>query len=181
MNTKTKLGRAAAIAFAVVGMSTLGLAGVASASTATPAKSRIDGCSIQTANGHYLAAVGGGGRADVIHTNATTVGAWEKFSLVNSFDGATPTMRRGHVGRVLPDRAGQRRADQRHDPSDPAPAAGLRGGAFNSLGLDLYDIQVADGHYLTAVNGGGLSSGDTLHTDATRVGSWETFRLTCGL
>jgi hypothetical protein len=183
MNTKTKLGRAAAIAFAVVGMSTLGLAGVASASTATPAKSRIDGCSIQTANGHYLTAVGGGGRTtDVIHTNATTVGAWEKFSLVNSFDGASPV----HAGVVTSggyyltaQDSGGRTSDTIH--SNATQLQGWEKFTFNSLGGGLYDIQVADGHYLTAVNGGGLSSGDTLHTDATRVGSWETFRLTCGL
>jgi hypothetical protein len=52
---------------------------------------------------------------------------------------------------------------------------------LHPLGYGYYDITVADGHYLTAVGGGGLSSGDTLHTDATRVGSWETFFVTCGL
>lgn len=37
-------------------------------------------CSIQTVNGNYLTAVGGGGRtADTIHSDATRVQAWEKF------------------------------------------------------------------------------------------------------
>jgi hypothetical protein len=183
MNVKTKLGRAAAIAFAVAGMSTLGLAGVASASTITPAKSRLDGCSIQTANGHYLTAVSGGGRTtDVIHTNATAVGAWEKFSLVNSGDGASPV----HAGMVTSGGyyltavdSGGRTSDTIH--SNATQLQGWEKFTFNSLGGGLYDIQVADGHYLTAVNGGGLGSGDTLQTNSTRVGSWETFRLTCGL
>src|ERR1700730_4404134 len=37
-------------------------------------------CSFQTFNGHYLTAVGGGGRTtDVIHTDAVRVGSWERF------------------------------------------------------------------------------------------------------
>ncbi len=37
----------------------------------------------RTANGHYLTAVGGGGRiSDVIHSDATQVQAWEEFILV---------------------------------------------------------------------------------------------------
>jgi hypothetical protein len=43
-------------------------------------------------------------------------------------------------------------------------------------------FKTADGHYLTAVNSGGLTglgqpSFDVMHTDAVRVGSWETFTL----
>jgi hypothetical protein len=88
---------------------------------------------LRTSAGYFLTAQDSGGRStDVIHSNATRILGWEKFT-------------------------------------------------FNSLGGGYYDIQVADGHYLTAVGGGGKSSGDTLHTDATRVGSWETFRVTCGL
>ena len=40
------------------------------------------------------------------------------------------------------------------------------------------DIQTLDGHYVTAVGGGRTT--DTIHTDATRVGSWERFTVTCG-
>ncbi len=37
-------------------------------------------CTIQTVSGRYLTAVGGGGRvADVIHSDATRIGAWERF------------------------------------------------------------------------------------------------------
>ena len=47
-----------------------------------------------------------------------------------------------------------------------------------SLGGGVYAIQTIDGHYLTAVGGGGRIS-DTIHSDATRVGSWEKFNVAC--
>jgi hypothetical protein len=38
---------------------------------------------IQTISGHYLTAVGGGGRTtDTIHSDATAINAWEKFQLI---------------------------------------------------------------------------------------------------
>ena len=42
-------------------------------------------CGIQTINGNFLTAVGGGGRiTDVVHTDARSIGSWEKFTLVQS-------------------------------------------------------------------------------------------------
>jgi len=46
-----------------------------------------------------------------------------------------------------------------------------------------YALQTSNGiNYVTAVDGGGLAHGtaesDNLHTDATRVGTWEKFRIT---
>src|ERR1700731_1566136 len=83
MNIKNTFGRAAGIIAAAVAIAGLGLTGTASASTASPAASVVRGCSFQTVNGHYLTAVGGGGRTtDVIHTDAVRVGSWEKFSVV---------------------------------------------------------------------------------------------------
>jgi len=46
-----------------------------------------------------------------------------------------------------------------------------------------YALQTSNGIiYVTAVDGGGLAHGtaesDNLHTDATRVGAWEKFRIT---
>jgi hypothetical protein len=90
MNITSTLGRAAGVAAAAAGIVGLGLAGVASASTGsaaapspvrvTPAVNAPTTCSIQTSNGHYLTAVGGGGRTtDTIHTDATRVGTWEEF------------------------------------------------------------------------------------------------------
>jgi hypothetical protein len=72
---------ASGIAAAVVAISTLGPASVASASPINPLALDAAGtCSIQTVNGHYLTAVVGGGRTtDTIHSDATQVGAWEQF------------------------------------------------------------------------------------------------------
>ncbi|HEX3191863.1 MAG TPA: hypothetical protein VHS30_18985 [Streptosporangiaceae bacterium] len=38
---------------------------------------------------------------------------------------------------------------------------------------------VIGGHYVTAVGGGGRTT-DTIHTNATRVGAWEKFTVSCG-
>ena len=68
----------AGIAAGAVALGSLGLAGVASAQNAP-----LYGCTIKTINGHYLTAVGGGGRTtDVIHSDATQLLGWEKFTLV---------------------------------------------------------------------------------------------------
>jgi hypothetical protein len=49
------------------------------------------------------------------------------------------------------------------------------------VGPQACSIQTSNGHNLTAAGSGGLSSGDTLHTDAARAGTWEEFHVTCGL
>ena len=103
MNIKNRLGRAGTIVAAavVIGMGGVGLAGSASAATATPepagtpTNGPVYGCVFQTVNGHYLTAVGGGGRTtDVIHTDATRIGSWEKFTLIDSGSG-TPVIQYG--------------------------------------------------------------------------------------
>ena len=83
MTIKSTLGRAAGIVAAAVAIAGVGLTGTASASTASPALHTVArGCSIQTINGHYLTAVGGGGRiTDTINSDATQVGAWEEFRI----------------------------------------------------------------------------------------------------
>jgi hypothetical protein len=187
MSITSTITRAAAATAGAVGIVGLALTGAASASTATPAGNPTVGpqtCSIQTTNGHYLTAVGGGGRtSDVIHTDATRVGAWEKFVLIDSGDGASNIhygLRTSNGRNFLTAQdSGGRTSDVIH--SNATQILGWEKFTFDSMGGGLYAIQVADGHYLTAVGGGGKPSGDTLHTDATRVGSWETFRVTCGL
>ena len=37
-------------------------------------------------------------------------------------------------------------------------------------------FQTASGNFVTAVNGGGMTS-DALHTDATQIRGWEQFRM----
>ena len=88
MNIRNALVRMTGIAVAATGLAALGMTGVASASTSQAAAAAATNgpltCTIQTYNGYYLTAVGGGGRTtDVIHTDATRVGSWEKFTLVD--------------------------------------------------------------------------------------------------
>ena len=45
---------------------------------------------------------------------------------------------------------------------------------------DGFAIQTIDGHYLTAVGGGGRTT-DVIHSDATQVQAWEIFRFNCGV
>jgi hypothetical protein len=97
---------------------------------------------IRTNNGNYVTALNGGGLTtavtrDVLHTNATQLQDWEKFTVSSQTDGA------GH--------------------SDGTVA-----------------IRTFDGHYLTALGAGGQHNG-AFNTNATRVGSWEKFRLFCGI
>jgi hypothetical protein len=51
----------------------------------------------------------------------------------------------------------------------------LGGGDYGPL-RGTYIIKTANGNYFTAVGGGGRTT-DTIHTDATVIGSWERFRL----
>jgi hypothetical protein len=139
-------------------------------------------CAIQTVNGHYLTAVGGGGRTtDVVHTDATRIGAWEKFTLIDSGDGSSfidygfRTVN-GHYLTVVG--GGGRETDVIH--SDAPWLRAWEKITPWSLGYGWYALKTVDGHYLTAVNGGGLTT-DTIHSDATQVQAWEKFRLICGL
>ena len=137
-------------------------------------------CTIQTANGRFLTAVGGGNRTfDVIHTDATRALAWEKFQLIDSGDGSSPI----HYGIKTVDghyltavNGGGLVNDVIH--SNATVLQAWEKFTLNSLGGGLYSVQSNDGHYVTANNGGGLIN-DTIHTDATRVGAWEKFRFTC--
>ena len=185
MNIKNKLGRAAGIAAAAIvigGLGGVGLSGVAlAAPVGNPINGPVPGCVFQTVNGHYLTAVGGGGRTtDVIHTDATRIGSWEKFTLIDSGSG-TPVIQYGLLttnGHYLTAvGGGGRNTDVIH--SDATQLQAWEKLTLNSLGFGVYDIQTIDGHYLTAVGGGGRTT-DTIHSDATRVGAWEKFTVSCG-
>ncbi len=142
-------------------------------------------CAIQTVNGHYLTAVGGGGRiSDVIHSDATQIRAWEKFTL-EDLDLGTPIITYGIKtvnGHYLTAVGGGGRISNVIHSDATQPRAWERF-AFESLGSGWYDIKTVDGHYLTATGGGGHSVDvpEVMHSDATRVGSWEKFKLVCGL
>lgn len=137
-------------------------------------------CSIMTYNGHYLTAVGGGGRTtDVIHSDATLVGSWEKFTLVDPGEGAPirygVRTTNGHYLTVVG--GGGRITDVIH--SDATQVLAWEKLTMIGLGSGVYGIQTIDGHYLTAVGGGGRIT-DVIHSDATTIRSWEQFRLSCG-
>jgi len=137
-------------------------------------------CTFQTSNKHYLTAVGGGGRTtDVIHSDATRVGSWERFTLIDSGDGS-PNIHygvrttNGHFLTAVG--GGGRVTDVIH--SDATQLLDWEKFTMISLGFGIYAIQTVDGHYLTAVGAGGRTT-DVIHSDATRIGSWEQFRLSC--
>jgi hypothetical protein len=138
-------------------------------------------CTIQTFDGHYVTAVGGGGRTtDVIHTGATRIGSGERFTLIDSGDGSS-NIRYGILitnGHCLTAVGGGRITDVIH--SDAPWLLAWEKSTFISLCYGVYAIQTIDGHYLTAVGAGGRTT-DTIHSDATRVLSWEKFRVTCGI
>jgi hypothetical protein len=137
-------------------------------------------CTLQTNDGHYVTAVGGGGRTtDVLHTDATRVGSWERFTLIDSGDGSSNIhygLRTSNGHYLTAVGGGGRITDVIH--SDAPWLLDWEKFSFWGLGGNVYTIQTIDGHYLTAVGGGGRIT-DTMHSDATRVGAWEKFRVSC--
>jgi hypothetical protein len=127
----------------------------------------------------FVTATGGGGHTtDVIHTDATVPRSWEWFRLwIEEGSGlyALQTINGRFVTAVD---AGGRTTDTIH--SDATAVASWElfapvrlfdaNGDFSGFGL-----KTTKGYFLTAVGGGGQSSGDTIHTDATVAKSWETF------
>ena len=104
MNVRITVCRAAGLAAVVTAISGLGLSAGASAATTPSAAAAVVAqpatavppptggpvtCAIQSNNGDFLTAVGGGGRTTdpVIRTNATQIGSWERFTLVPAGDG----------------------------------------------------------------------------------------------
>lgn len=183
MSIKSWVGRTAGIAGAVVGIVALSAPGAASASV-TPRAPTVGPitCAIQTVDGHYLTAVGGGGRTtDVIHTDATRIGSWEKFTLIDSGDGSPNIhygLRTTYGYYLTAVGGGGRTTDVIH--SDAPWLRDWEKFSFVSLGYGWYAIQTIDGHYLTAVGGGGRTT-DTIHSDAPWIQAWEEFRVTCGV
>jgi hypothetical protein len=185
MSIRNALGRAMAIAAAATGLAALGLTGVASASTGqttAPAVIAWPVCTIQSYDGHYLSAIGGGGRTtDAIETNRTLPSTWETFTLVSTFGGYGIKTSNGNLltavgggGRTTDVIETNRTVLQEWEKFTLVPVAtqGRTG---------WYAIQTFDGHYLTAVNSGGVGSAfDALHSNATQIQAWEEFYFNCG-
>lgn len=137
-------------------------------------------CTIQTSNGRYLTAVGGGGRTtDVLHTDATVARSWETFTLLDAGDGSS-NINYGIIvanGQYLTAVGGGGRiTDVIH--SNATRLQAWEKFALLSLGGGIYGIQTANGRFLTATGGGGRII-DAIHSDATEVRAWERFRFTC--
>jgi hypothetical protein len=181
ISIKNKLGRARRIAAAIaVSWLTLAMVVLSPAQPAAAANAPAYGCVFQTYNGRYLTAVGGGGRTyDVLHTDATRIGSWEKFTLIDPGVGSPipygfKTSRGYYLTAVG---GGGRITDVFH--SNATQLLNWEKLTLVGLGGNVYAIQTYDGHYVTAVGGGGRTT-DAIHTDATRIGSWEKFRVSCG-
>jgi len=177
MNITNKLGRVAGMAVAAVAICWLSMAGVASANAAQPALQNNFGCAFQTSNGHYLTAVDGGGRTtEVIHTDATQIQAWERFTLVPLGGGvyAIQTVD-GHYLTAVG--GGGRITDVIH--TDARQIQAWERFSLIFLANNVYGIETVNGHFLTAVGAGGRTT-DTIHSDATQILGWERFTVTCG-
>jgi hypothetical protein len=185
MSIRHALSRVTAIAAAATGLAALGLTGVASASTGqtiVPAQVSTAVCTIQSFDGHYLTAVGGGGRTtDVIHTNATVPQSWETFTVVNSFDGSDPSrygIRTSNGNFLTAVGGGGRTTDVIH--SNATLLQAWEKFTFINLHGGWYALQTTDGHYLTAVNSGGIGSAfEAIHSNATQIQAWEKFFFSC--
>ena len=144
--------------------------------------------SFVTATGNYLTAVNGGGlTADALHTDATQIQRWEKFRLLDLGVGgfaptyyAIQTIRGNYLTAVG---AGGQYAEAMHTDAGQIKTWEefrlLRCGDPGSG--NQYFIIPANGDILTAVDGGGHDSGDTI-VQGIRFGfppdaSWSKFRL----
>ena len=186
MKIKHALGRVTAIAAAATGLAALGLTGVASAGPSPAGDGSTSVCTIQAFDGHYLSAIDGGGRTtDVIETNRTVPSTWETFTIVNSFDGASPPhygIRTTNGNYLTAVGGGGRTTDVIH--SNATLLQAWEKFTFVPLATNgssgWYAIQTIDGHYLTAVNSGGIGSAfEAIHSNATQIQAWEEFYFSC--
>jgi hypothetical protein len=180
---RRRLAVAGVSAMAVMAAMAVSLSGVASA--ATPTRTN---CTFKTADGHYVTAVNSGGLTglgqqpfDVMHTDAVRVGSWETFTLVDAGDGTHYGIQAfdGHYLTAVG--GGGRTTDVIH--SDAAQLQGWEKFTVTKVpsapgGQAVYSIGTIDGHFLTAVGGGGRTT-DVIHSDATVANGWEKFHVHC--
>lgn len=156
---------------------------------------RIDGPSaagtftIKTYDGHFLTALGGGGKStDAFHTDAVQANTWEYFYFLKCGDlgsGYQYAIRPTGTGNIpgKGDFVSYLTAFNGGGMASQAMTAysGLQAGSRFRLirqGDGSYALQTSNGvNYLTAVGGGGIASGDNLHTDARQVQAWEKFKI----
>jgi hypothetical protein len=146
-------------------------------------------CSIQTFRGYYVTAVGAGGRTtDVMHTNATVVQSWEKFTLVYTGDGLHYGLRTSAGYYVTAVNSGGLSNSVTHDVLHTDATNLLNWEKFSLVYQNdgtatrsgSYGIRAFDGHYLSARDGGGRTT-DTFESNRTTVDTWEKFWFNCNI
>ena len=139
---------------------------------------------------HFLTALGGGAKAtDAFHTDATNASTWEYFYFLKCGD-----LGSGYQYAIRPTGTGNiaGKGDFVSFLTALGGARGLTSQAMTAYsGLQsgskfklirqndgTYALQTSNGvNYVTAVGGGGIASGDNLHTDARQVQAWEKFKI----
>jgi hypothetical protein len=140
---------------------------------------------ILTFNEHFLTALGGGGKpSGAFHTDATVASTWEDFWVLKTGDIGS-----GYNYAVRPAGTGQPGGNSFFLTAVAGGGQKTNGIVFQGLqpaysrftllqqADGSYALQTYSGNFVTAVGGGGLASGDNLHTDATQIRDWEKFRF----
>jgi hypothetical protein len=172
----------------------------ASSTASAPANSPAAKFAIRTQNGDFFTAINGGGQggADTgskwaLHTDASTIGAWEKFHVIANANGGftlvtsgTPFLPGAFFPRLITavDGGG---IGAKADPTNawPIHTDTSTVGAWEQFSIlpnpdGTVSLGTPDGtHFVTAVSGGGIgatsdpSNSLPIHTDAITPGTWE--------
>jgi hypothetical protein len=139
-------------------------------------------CNIKSYDGHYLTAVDSGGRGgrvrDVLNTNRTQASARERFTIIDTGEGSGLVGIQNFKGYYLSAQGGGGRIfDVIQYRTQLLDWEKFR---LISLGGNSYAIQTFSGNYLTAVDSGGRTT-NVIHSDATRIGTWEMWTFICGI
>ena len=159
------------------------VAGAGPAQAAVPPPPNGSICAIQVDNDRFVTAVGGGGRiTSVMRTDATVIGPNEKFTLEPVGDGVHVDLRTRSANYVTAVNSGGLSHNQ---VPDVLHTDAIRRDTWETFELvaqenGLVAIRAFDRHFLTAVDGGGRSSG-AFDSNRSVVKSWEKFRFICGL
>jgi hypothetical protein len=134
---------------------------------------------LKTADGHYVTAVGGGGRTvGAIHTDATVIGPWETFTVENPRDPIYNLFAFRTVnGNYLTAEDGGNRTVNAIASNRTALGPWEKFGYQKATGTNRYQLRThRDQHkyYVTARNGGNQLT-NALETNRTSPGGWETF------
>lgn len=142
---------------------------------------------IRMYSGHFLTAVGGGGRtSDPIHVDATQARDWEYFSIVKCGN-----LGSGYVYAIKPVRPPNGISTNEQLAATSSQQIWVyQSSNPQQVGMRLllqtdgtYAIQVPSGNYITAENGGGIANANfknnpALRTNRTAIQAWEKFRIT---